>query len=182
MTILDGAAIGRSSPVGPSGDPRDVLLAFYPGASVAPMDHVIPTAEPLVARVNHGVWVASCSCGARGLPAPGTVVFLDRLLGWCIRCGNRAWGGGWRPIIAPGPEERRAIERVLLCRPNVDDRNWESGETVADLVAQNREHGDPVPPPDEPPAAAPDEPSPSPFPLAALMASVLGRFGRRGRR
>jgi hypothetical protein len=182
MTILDGAEIARAGLAMPTDDPRAVLLAFYPQAAVAPLDHVVPTAEPLVARINHGVWVASCSCGARGLPAPGTVVFLDVLLGWCIRCNNRAWGGGWRPIIAPGPEDRRRIEAVLLCRPNVGDRNWEPAETVADLVAQNVEHGDPIPPPDEPPAA---EAAPAPisprWPPAALMATVL-RTLRQGKR
>lgn len=152
MAIIDGGAI-----VGPggAGDPRAYLLACYPKATIAPLDHVTGTAEPLVARVNHGTWIASCSCGARGLPTPGMVVFLDVPLGWCVRCGNQGWGGGWRRVVAPPLDERRAIEAVLLLRPNVEDRNWEPGETVAVLVAQNREHGDPIPPPDEGPLHGP---------------------------
>jgi hypothetical protein len=144
--ILDGAEIARQSFTGLDGsDPRAALLAFYPQTSIPPLDHVVLTAEPLVARVNRGIWIASCSCGARGLPAPGTVVFLDVLIGWCVRCGNKPWDGGWRPITAPPEAERHQIEAVLLCRPNVGDRNWEPGERVADLLAQNATHGDPIP-------------------------------------
>lgn len=146
--IVDGAAIAVASFEGDVGDPRSYLQACYPRATIAPLDHVVGTAAPLVARVNHGIWIASCSCGAprlEGAPTPGCVVFLEHLVGWCVRCGNRSWGGGWRHVVAPPPDERRRIEAVLLCRPNPGDRNWEPSETVADLIAQNREHGDPVP-------------------------------------
>lgn len=181
--ILDGAEIARSTLVDGVSDPRSLLLAMYPDATIPPLDHVVRTAEPLAAQVNHGTWIAPCSCGARtGLPAPGCVVFLDMLLEWCVRCGNQAWGGGWRQIVAPAPDERRKIEAVLLCRPNVGDRNWEPHEAVADLIAQNREHGDPVPSDDEPPAPVAPAPSPSRFPPTAAMAAVLGHHGRRRRR
>lgn len=147
--ISDGAAVARMSAfAGGSADPRSYLQACYPKAEIAPLDHVVLTADPLVARINNGMWIASCSCGAppaRGAPTPGMIVFLDRPLGWCVRCGNQAWGGGWRRVVAPPVRERAAIESVLLCRPNVGDRNWEPGETIADLVAQNAEHGDPYP-------------------------------------
>lgn len=138
-TILDGAAIA------PGSDPQAYLLACYPDASIPPISHVVMTAEPLVARVNHGRWIASCSCGAKGLPTPGCIVFLGVLLGWCVRCNNGAWGGGWRPVVAPQLETRAQIEAVLACRPRFEDRNWEPPETVADLIRENREHGDPVP-------------------------------------
>lgn len=150
-SIVDGAAIAQTSFEGGAADPRSYLLACYPKAVIPPMSHVVATAEPLVARVNHGIWITSCSCGAPPrpdipwVPNAGTVVFLDVLLGWDVRCGNQGWGGGWRAITAPAETERRQIEAVLLCRPRVEDRNWEPGETIADLLAQNREHGDPVP-------------------------------------
>lgn len=125
-------------------DPRAYLLAFYPEATIAPLDHVVLTAEPLVARVVHGVWIASCSCGARGLPTPGCVVFMDTPLGWCVRCSNRGWGGGWRRVVVPPEDDRRVIEAILRARPDPTTRNWRPGETVGDLAVENRAHGCPV--------------------------------------
>jgi hypothetical protein len=145
MMIQDGRAIAATSLTTPVDDLRAYLLTCYPKAEIPPMDHVVLTAAPLVARVNHGMWIASCSCGAKGLPTPGCVVFLDSPLGWCVRCGNRAWGGGWRWIVVPGEGERREIEAVLSCRGNPADRNWSPGETVEMLMAENWAHGDPVP-------------------------------------
>src|SRR5436190_950102 len=108
--IVDGAAIGQLSFEGDTSSPRSYLLACYPKAAIPPLDHVVLTAEPLVARVNHGIWIASRSCGApprpdlTGMPNPGCVVFLEIPLGWCVRCGNRPWGGGWRRVIIPPPD------------------------------------------------------------------------------
>lgn len=143
--ILDGAAIATQSFTGDVGDPRSYLLACYPKASIPPLTHVVATAAPMVARVNHGIWIASCSCGAKGTPTPGCVVFVNNPWGWCVRCGNQAWGGGWRRVVVPDVDTRAQIEAVLLCRPNPQHRNWEPAETIADLITQNREHGDPVP-------------------------------------
>jgi hypothetical protein len=145
--ILDGRMVAERSPGAPTGTPRAYLLACYPEATIPSLERVSSTAEPMVARVNHGVWIAPCSCGASSdrLPAPGCIVWLDTPLGWCVRCGNRAWGGGWRPVVVPAEQERRLIEAVLDCRPHHEDRNWEPGETVDDLCEQNRAHGDPVP-------------------------------------
>lgn len=185
--IVDGRAIVLASTLGALGEPRGYLLACYPKASIAPLDRVVRTAEPMIGRVNHGRWIASCSCGMPGsLPTPGCIVFLDgpwALLGWCVRCGNQGWGGGWRRIVVPPPEERARIEAVLLCRPNVEDRNWEPDETVADLLAQNREHGDPVPDVgDEPPWEAPDPAPTGPrWPARDTMAAVLAGLKRRRR-
>lgn len=183
-TILDGAALTALSPAGRL-DPRAYLLSLYPQAPIPPLDHVVLTAPPLVARVNHGLWIASCPCGARGVPTPGGVVWLDQPLLWCLRCQNGGTGRGWRPVTVPPEGERQRIEAVLLCRPNVADRNWEPHESVADLIAQNREHGDPVPDLGESPAATPSPvPTgprwPSDAALAALRAlrsrSRLGRL------
>lgn len=185
--ILDGRAIAATSLTGPVDDLRAYLAACYPLAVIPPLDHVVATSAPLVARVNHGIWIASCSCGARGAPTPGCVVFLDSPLGWDVRCGNRPWGGGWRPIVVPDSEERRLIEAVLDCRPNVVDRNWEPGETVADLVGQNREHGDPVPDLAIPAVGPLHGPTwhemVAAFPLADSMRAALARANpRRGLR
>lgn len=187
--ILDGRAIAAASLTQPDADLRAYLLACYPKASIPPLDHIVLTAEPLAARVNHGIWIASCPCGAPAdkVPTPGCVVFLDQPLGWCVRCGNQSWGGGWRRIVVPPPEERALIEAVLMSRPNVGDRNWEPGETVAMLVAQNREHGDPVPDLVVQPLGPLHGPRlaelVAPFPPAAIMRDVLTRLSpRRGLR
>lgn len=166
--ILDGAALAERTTTGAGADPRSFLLACYPGASIPPLTHVVETAAPLVARVNHGRWIASCSCGARKLPSPGCLVFLDNLLGWCLRCGNQAWGGGWRRVVAPDADERARIEAVLECRPNVEDRNWEVTETLDDLIADNIAHGDPIPDLGPPvPVVAAETPAPLPWPTEA---------------
>lgn len=142
--IIDGRAIADRSAQGM--DPRSYLLMCHTGAIIAALERVASTAPPMVARINHGTWVASCECGAPRdkIPTPGCIVFLDVLLGWCVRCGNQAWGGGWRRITAPAESERRLIEAVLDCRPRTEDRNWE-GETVEMLAAENAAHGDPIP-------------------------------------
>lgn len=142
--IHDAASLAERMATRPS-DPRAYLLAFYPKAPIPPLEHVVLTARPLVARINHGLWIASCDCGARGTPRPGCVVWLDIPLGFCLRCGNQGTGQGWRPIAVPPADERRAIEAVLACRPNVGDRNWEPGETFASLWRENVAHGDPIP-------------------------------------
>lgn len=43
------------------------------------------------------------------------------------------------------PAERSQIEAVLRQRANVANINWHPGETVADLIEQNKAHGDPLP-------------------------------------
>lgn len=177
--IQDGAALSREL-FGEALDPAEYLRRFYPKATIPPTDHAVLTAVPLVASINHGHWVAACPCGARGLPAPGCVVFLDVLLGWCVQCSNQAIGRGWRPIVVPPIEKRRRIEAVLACRPRVEDRNWESYETVEDLLAQNRAHGDPVADLGDDPPSVPAA-KPWPFPPPSAMAAVLGRTLRRGR-
>jgi hypothetical protein len=125
--------------------PDEYLQRFYPGAPIPPLGQVVATATPLLGRVNGGNWIASCDCGGRGLPAPGGVVFVETPLVWCLRCLNGGTGRGWRPVVVPREGEREQIERILLCRPNVADQNWEPAESVADLLAQNVAHGDPVP-------------------------------------
>lgn len=125
----------------PPADLRVYLLAFFPDAEIPPTDHADPDADPLTARVNHGVWIASCPCREPGDPAPGLVVWLSVPWGWCLRCGNRETGGRWRPVVVPSPDERAAIEAALAARPALSARNWEPGESVAELLADNVAHG-----------------------------------------
>jgi len=137
--VIDGRTLADASLV-PYADARALLLGLYPDADVPPMDDVDPTAAPLVARVNHGVWIASCPCDTPGTPAPGMLVFLDAPVAWCIRCRNAATGERWRPVLLPPDDERALIEAVLAVRPDAATRNWAPGETVADLVDENRAH------------------------------------------
>lgn len=127
-------------------DPREYLLAFYPALAdrIPPIHQVVATARPMIARVNHGLWIASCECGARGAPSPGCVVWLSIPLGWCVRCGNQATGRGWRPIALPPPDMREEIERLLELRAEVGDRNWSPGESIEDLIREQLEHGEPI--------------------------------------
>lgn len=125
--------------------PDEYLRRLYPKAQIPPLSQVVATARPLVARVNNGNWIVSCECGARGVPSPGCLVFTDTPLVFDVRCGNASTGRGWRPVILPPVSEREQIERVLLCRPNALDQNWEPGESIETLLRENREHGDPVP-------------------------------------
>lgn len=125
--------------------PDEYLRRLYPGAPIPPLSETVATARPLVACVNGGNWIARCDCGGRGVPSPGGIVFAETPVVFCLRCLNGGTGRGWRPVLLPLPGLRAEIERVLVCRPHAGDQNWEPGETVADLIAQNVEHGDPVP-------------------------------------
>lgn len=144
---MDGVALTRAL-YGQELDPADHLRRFYPEVNPPPYDHFVGNARPMVAKVNHGHWIASCECGAKGLPTPGCLVFMSgpgAMMGWCPRCQNGATGRGWRPVTVPDVTVRVRIEAVLRLRPHVEDRNWEQSETVDDLIRQNKEHGDPVP-------------------------------------
>lgn len=179
--ILDGAAISLAM-FGEALDPAEYLRRLYPVAPVPPIEKVAADAEPLVARVNHGAWIASCSCGmTRRLESPGGVVFFENPLVWCICCWNLGVRDAWRPVATPPPAERAAIEAVLALRPKIEDRNWEPHETVTDLIAQNLEHGDPIPPPDAPPPAPAPVPLRPHWPAPGLMAAVLSKLPRRRR-
>ena len=56
-----------------------------------------------------------------------------------------------RPVLFPPAAERDAVAAVLLLRPAPvlpgarSPRNWQPGETVEQLMADNLLHGDAVP-------------------------------------
>lgn len=143
--IPDARAIAELLATRPS-DPREYLLAFYPDLAerIPPLSHVVRTARPMVARVNGGVWKASCECGARGVPSPGCVVWLAIPFGWCVRCNNQGTGRGWRPIVVPPADLREEIERLLSLRANPGDQNWSPAESIEDLIREQLEHGEPI--------------------------------------
>ena len=92
------------------------------------------------ARINHGRWLVDCpGCNS------ALVVDLSELVFMCVECANAANGGAWLQVTLP--RNRKAIEAELLKRPfgrnpaDAPTRNWEPGETVADLRHENAEHG-----------------------------------------
>lgn len=87
-----------------------------------------------IAYVNHGRWVADCPSGCGG------AMLLDPEIPFmCGECFNVELDGRWRQI--EWPKERAAIEAVLERRRLGINRNWNPGESVADLQAENQEHG-----------------------------------------
>jgi len=84
------------------------------------------------AYVNHGRWVADCPM----LACYGARMVSDTHPMQCGSCG----GGPYRVLF---PQQRAAIEAVLLKRPDDRNQNW-AGETLAALRAENRAHGVPA--------------------------------------
>jgi hypothetical protein len=86
--------------------------------------------EPIHARIEYGRWLVLCPvCKGANDVHPGEPVYL------CTSCG---WPENLVPVLFP--EKRIEIERLLIKRP-IHNRNWQPGETVADLVLQNLQHG-----------------------------------------
>ena len=90
-------------------------------------------AKPILAFVNHGAWLVLCpQCGG------GEYAWEE---GWffCCSCKNSYLGHRYRRLVFP--KKRKRIEELLLIRP-LDNRNWKSPETVADLERENTEHAE----------------------------------------
>lgn len=102
------------------------------------------------ARVNHGRWVVDCASplcvsamtlgpdreDRTGRVWPGLA--LGQVTMVCRDCGGVTDGVEWPPDPA-------GIELILSWRPDPENRSWEPGETLADLLRENAEHGLPVP-------------------------------------
>lgn len=96
----------------------------------------------LSARVNHGRWIVDCPV-CKG----AEYVFKSRLLMLCQNCRNDSTDE-FRQVVLP--QEVDEIEAALCKRPEQSyafgrrcypHRNWEVGQTVADLERENKEHG-----------------------------------------
>lgn len=100
--------------------------------------------KPLTAIVfaNVGFWVAKC-------PRPycyGAEHFGPRRGGSGVEVGNLQLDGMWCKECRTGwpvvwPTDRVEIERILMDRPDPNNRNWFPGESIYDLVAENVRHG-----------------------------------------
>lgn len=82
--------------------------------------------------VGAGKWLVRCVCG--NCPS----VDPDWRLACCAECGAI-----YEDLVMPADAE--AIEAVLMLRAKPLHRNWRPPETVADLVAENLDAGEPVP-------------------------------------
>lgn len=87
---------------------------------------------PIAAHVGCGAWRVKCACGEAPPADP------DWRLACCSGCGTIH-------TAVTFPAERAQIEELLLARPMHGHRNWQAGESIADLVAEQHAHGDPVP-------------------------------------
>lgn len=102
--------------------PRDTRirqLARQRGIDRIPGPELVAAeAVPARAFVNHGTWKAWCpDCvGAAEDVWKGYAAFF------CMRCGNRACGGSWRPLV--WPENVGEIEQ-RLARLARERRNWD---------------------------------------------------------
>lgn len=84
------------------------------------------------ARIDAGRWVADCSCGNTCATDPA----------WGLACCF-ACGAIYRSVVFP--EDRQAIEAILVERPHPMQRGWDIGETLADLIVENEGIGVAVP-------------------------------------
>lgn len=119
---------------------RAVIAASKPSSCG---DRTLPNAvirrlPPVIARVEHGRWIADC-------PTLGCVgaefVSFDVPVFFCCECRNAEVGHDLLAVVVPKSDIRLRIEEVLLARPVPSTRNWYPGETLDDLREQNREHG-----------------------------------------
>jgi hypothetical protein len=79
---------------------------------------------PRLARVDEGRWLIDCECGA------GNLIHPDWPAAACAACGAIHRRIVW-------PDEREAIEGLLLERPSVRNQHWSPEETLDDLRDQN---------------------------------------------
>lgn len=88
------------------------------------------TRQAVAARAYNSMWIVDCAyCpSAQQLQRfqPGFEC------GYCYGVGDVIW---------PAEEMVHSIERLLLMRPLPLNRNWNPGETIADLMRENAEHG-----------------------------------------
>jgi len=86
--------------------------------------------QPVQARILYGRWLVDCPvCRGANDVIPSEPVYLCSSCGWPERF-----------VMVEFPPEIREIERLLLKRP-IQNRNWQPGETLAFLTAENIAYG-----------------------------------------
>ena len=92
-----------------------------------------PDAEPVHVVVNHGRWLVRCrNCPGAELARRRHPWF------WCTSCYNHHLDNRLIPVIWPADPD--AIAALLGPRP-LHAKNWEPGESLDVLRAENMEHG-----------------------------------------
>lgn len=117
---------------------KGIHLPPFPPAS--PLADV----EPLSVWVHHNRWVVTCpDCATRARFSHDSRHYQfapsDPAIFFCLDCANALVGERWRPVV--WPEQRADIEAILRARPMPEMRNWLPEESLAELIAENREHG-----------------------------------------
>jgi hypothetical protein len=107
-------------------------------------------AQPTIhAYVNHGKWIVECQCrnAVEAVDAP-TMRHHFKIGHGEYKCAP--WGPEAHPdgfcgvtstVVWPAPAKRREILGILRWRPLPSNQNWFPGETIAQLKAENVEHG-----------------------------------------
>jgi hypothetical protein len=88
---------------------------------------VVEDRRVLIARVNHGRWIADCPQCLGGIALEPEWPEVG-----CLECAH------WFAAIAV-PIDRADIEAALKVRPRVN-QNWTPGETVTRLRQENDQH------------------------------------------
>lgn len=89
-------------------------------------------------QVDRGRWIVICPRAEVGCGG-ATMMDVEEPYYVCVECGSPENQGF--PYQVVFPRARVKIEEVLLWRPDKRTQNWHGNESVADLQAENIEHG-----------------------------------------
>ena len=112
-------------------------LASRHGVALPPLETV--SGEPLMAVVDANRWIVHCpTCKGAEFAWKTTPLVM------CVTCWNGAnpVPYSFRPVQFP--PRMKALEAVLMARPNPTTRNWSPGETVKALEDENEAYGLPA--------------------------------------
>lgn len=122
--------------LGPGANAETQLEKFWPRFGSSPMPQSVRESPVVEARINHGKWIADCP--AESCPGAELVVVSDPRF-FCMSCDNRDFDGQWLRVQLPAEWDQ--ISRILGDRPWPTIQHWSPGETVSDLLDENRSLG-----------------------------------------
>ena len=115
---------------------REVILprAVEKGVPVEKIAKIVASRKKaLIAEINHSRWIVRCpECPSAELAPYESGLFM------CQNSWNVKDGFKWRRVAFP--PERKAIEAALSRRLLEEKRNWVPGESVEELIRENKEH------------------------------------------
>lgn len=133
--MLDTLETTHRRDVDKAASPLDfVVKKWWKSDRLPPFDVIRSgvTSGEVEVQVNHGRWIVHCpdpDCAGAVLASDTDRRFV------CPYCAFGVFAVVW-------PKDRADIEAVLGDRPVKDTRNWEPGDTVAALEAENAERLD----------------------------------------